>query len=446
MNVFQAGVNYYKQNGVGKFFIRIVKWVPEYLVWKKAMIHGYFFEHVDFYREYIQFKYLKKDNPLYQYIKIRKIKGGMEFCQQHKQKYEVINCGEKIEVVAPECFEEREEIRYVFDSPPIYLTVFQDIEIYGATNLISKGEVALSDVYARDRGKNRYEIEGGGIISCSKEGKSISVVYRNSDKIVEEAINCFGWACNNYFHFTFEILSRLVFVDDIYEEYRSLPILVDQASLNISQMKDLLERVNIYHHPIIPVEKYNRVHVKKLIYISRNLWMPPNFKPGTVTMPEDYMFSRSVADNIRKRVLCEGAKLGESPYKKIFLSRRQCKVQRLTNSVEIEQIFADSGYQIVFPEEMSFDEEVAVFNQADVIAGATGAAFTNIVFCHEGAKVVVITPSSNDAYFFSNIANMVKTQFIVLGADIVKKEKYTSLDTFSLNTNKCKRFIKSMEK
>lgn len=445
MGLFQASIEYYKQNGVGKFILRVIKWIPEYLLWKKAMIHGYLFDHVEWYRKHIRIKNVKKNASEDQYVRrFREIKSGMEYCELSGQAYDILNYGDKVEVVAPKCFEEKDEIRQTFDSPPIYFTIFTDVEIYGGTNVISEGDLALSDMYARDRGKNRYDIEGGGLISCSKKGKWICLTYIDKDEVVEEAINCVGWACNNYFHFTFEILSRLVFLDDMYEEYRSLPILVDQAALNIPQMRDLLDRVNIYQHPIIPVEGYHRVHVKKLYYVSRNLWMPPNFKPRTVTMAEDYMFSRSVADNIRKRVMNEGGKVGQSEYKKIFISRRHCKVQRLTNSVEIEQIFADSGYQVVFPEELSFDEEVAVFNGADVIVGATGAAFTNIVFCHEGAKIGIITPSTNDAYFFSNIANMVNVEFTVLGADIVKKELYTSLDTFSLNVDKCRRFIKSI--
>lgn len=68
-----------------------------------------------------------------------------------------------------------------------------------------------------------------------------------------------------------------------------------------------------------------------------------------------------------------------------------------------------------------------------------------MAFCHEGAKVGIIIPSANDSYFFSNIANMVNVEFIILGADIVKKEKFYSLDTFVLNPDKCRRFIQYIE-
>lgn len=445
MNIFQVGVAYWRENGIGCFWVRVIKWIPKYLEWKRAVIKGWLFNHIDAYRIHLQFKYLKKEDPFYKCIKFREIRDGIEWCESNGLAYEILNHGEKIEVVAPACFEERGETRHMFDSPPIYFTTFRDVDIYGATDLISSGEIAISDIYARDRGKNRYEIERGSIIYCSKKGKWMFVAYRDKGEIVEEAISCVGGACYNYFHFTFEILSRLVFIDDRYEEYRALPILVDQAALNIPQMRDLLERVNIYHHPIIPVEGCHRLHVKKLLYVSRNLWMPLDFKPETVTKAEDYMFSRSVADHIRKRVLGGDSKVGESAYKKIFISRRRCKVQRLSNSIEIEQIFSEHGYQIVFPEEMSFDEEVAVFHRADVIVGATGAAFTNIVFCHEGAKVGIILPSNNDIYFFSNIANMVNVEFIVLGADVVKKEGHISLDIFALNMDKCRRFISFIE-
>ena len=54
--------------------------------------------------------------------------------------------------------------------------------------------------------------------------------------------------------------------------------------------------------------------------------------------------------------------------------------------------------------------------------------------------------SDNDpAYDFANIANMVKVKFIALGADLVKKGEQISLETFSLNPEKCRRFIRTIE-
>ena len=444
-NAFRAGVEFYKKEGIGKFIIRIVKWVPEYIIWRRYWLRSYLFDHVARYRGRIKFGRLQRELNLDAFTEFKTIMGGLEYCKVNSQEYRILNEGEKIEVALAKSFEERSKVqRTIFDSPPIYLTVFTDIDVYGDTNLLSKGRIALSDMCYRDKGIGRYDVEGGCIVSCHRKGKWFQVAYKKTDIVVEEAINCVGWACKNYFHFTFEILSRLPFIDE-YEEYRAMPVLVDAGALQIPQMKDLFDRVNIYKHPIIFVGQNAKIRVKKLVYVSRNLWMPPNFKSGTITTAKDYLFSRSTVDNIRNRILSDERYHRDSSYNKIYLSRRKCGNQRLMNAGEIEKIFAEHGFQIVFPEDWSFEEEVAVFHDADVIVGATGAAFTNMAFCHEGAKVGIIIPSANDSYFFSNIANMVNVEFIILGADIVKKEKFYSLDTFVLNPDKCRRFIQYIE-
>lgn len=444
-NVFGAGVEFLKKEGICKFIIRTIRWIPEYAAWWKLWLRSFFFEHADSYRGKVKRRYLQDEADIDANAKYSKIMGGMEYCRLYKQPYKILNQGEKIEVVLPKCFEEREKIRKtVFDSPPIYLTTFTGVEVYGNTNLLSKDDIALSDMYYLDKGRNRYDLEGGCIVSCHKKGKWIRVAYKKSDVVIDKAINCVGLACKNYYHFTVEIISRLAFADE-FDEYRELPVLVDEAALRIPQMKDLFDRVNVYHHMIIPVGHCSQVHVKELVYVSRNLWMPPNFRSDIVTTAEDYLISRSVVDNIRNRILPDRAGTEGSAYKRIYLSRRNCSVQRLINADEIEKIFSDQGYQIVFTEELTFDEEVAVFYGADVIVGATGAAFTNMIYCHEGAKLGIIIPSENDVYFFSNIANMLNVEFVVLGADVVQKDKYASRDVFALDSEKCKRFIEYVD-
>lgn len=449
-NTFRVGIDFLKKEGVCRFIARVLTWIPEFIIWACTMIKGTFLQwmyenDVFGYGWKLRYKHLKKDGKADSYLAFSTVMGGLEYCKKHNQPYEILNDGEKVEVVLPECFEERDDVRKkVFDSPPIYLTTFMNVAVYSATNLITKDDIAISDLYERDGGRNRYDITGGCISLSPKRKKWFRTVYIATDTVVEEAINCVGWACGNYYHFTYEILSRLAFVDR-YEEYRSLPVLVDAVTMSVPQMKDLFDRVNVYQHPVIPVEKYTRIQVKKLVYVSRNMWMPPNFNLGVTAEEEDYFFSRSVVDNIRDRVLSMQDEMDGAVHRKIYLSRRKCSNQRLVNAVEIEQIFVEHGYHVVFPEELSFAQQVAVFHNADVIVGATGAAFTNMVYCHEGAKVGIIMPSENDPYPFSNIASMVKVRFIVLGADVVKRGWSVSLDTFALNKEKCVRFIEYLD-
>lgn len=444
-NGLAAGISYLRKEGFGKFIKRIVRWLPEYLTWARIWTRTWLCGHVDIYNRLYALHKLKKESKVDSCVKFREIEGGLAFCQKTGQPYEILNDGEKIEVVQTAYFEKRGEKKILFDSPPIYLTVFQEVDVYGATNLLTIGNTALSDMAYIDRGKNRYEIEAGCIIGMQKGGRWLQAAYHATDTVIDRAIHCIGWACTNYYHFMFEILSRLAYVDGR-DEYRDFPILMDAGALAIPQMKDMFDRVNVYRHPVISVSEYERVHVRQLVYVSRNVWIPPGMRRGIAAGAEDYRLSRSVADHIRDRVLDQSLQAKRTlAGRKIFLSRRDCKVQRLENMEEIEQIFVESGYQTVFPGEMSFEEQVAVFHNADVVVGVTGAAFTNIVFCHEGAQVGMIFSDNDPAYDFANIANMVKVKFIALGADLVKKGEQISLETFSLNPEKCRRFIRTIE-
>ncbi len=444
-NAFAAGIDYLRKEGFGKFIARSVRWPLEYLKWKSIWLRSWLCCHSSIFQKYYTLYNLKKRSKVDSFTKFKRVEGGLEFCRKTGQPYEILNDAEKIEVVQAAWFEKCKTKKIFFDSPPIYLTTFKEADIYGATNLITVGSTALSDMAYINRTKNRYQIEAGCIIGAHKEGKWLQAAYKATNTVIDKAISCMGWACTNYYHFTFEILSRLMYVDGR-SEYRDFPILVDAGVLAIPQMKDMLDRVNVYHHPIIPVGEYERVRVRNLVYVSRNLWIAPGMRKGIEEDAQDYLMSRSIADHIRNRILEESLQgKRASTGRKIFLSRRNCKVQRLVNTDEIEQIFSDSGYQMVFTEKLTFDEEAALFNNADVIVGVTGAAFTNIVFCHEGAQIGMILADSHPPYDFCNIANMVRAEFTALGAELVHSGEQISLDTFRLDPAKCRRFIRMIE-
>ena len=67
-----------------------------------------------------------------------------------------------------------------------------------------------------DKDQGRYNI-GGGSLAKYRNGKYILATYRESNLVVEKAISMLGWRPDNYYHFTFEIISRLTFADQFEE-------------------------------------------------------------------------------------------------------------------------------------------------------------------------------------------------------------------------------------
>jgi capsular polysaccharide biosynthesis protein len=77
---------------------------------------------------------------------------------------------------------------------------------------------------------------------------------------------------------------------------------------------------------------------------------------------------------------------------KLYLARQQSPRRNFLNEDQLRAEVSELGFTVIFPEQLSIDEQLALFNSADVIVGCTGAAFANVLYCKEDARVVEIIP------------------------------------------------------
>jgi Glycosyltransferase 61 len=60
--------------------------------------------------------------------------------------------------------------------------------------------------------------------------------------------------------------------------------------------------------------------------------------------------------------------------------------------------------EIVAPETLSFPQQVALFSQAAVIAGAHGAGFSNMAFASPGTRIIELIGPRGDREQFGSLA------------------------------------------
>lgn len=87
-----------------------------------------------------------------------------------------------------------------------------------------------------------------------------------------------------------------------------------------------------------------------------------------------------------------------SSIKKIFLSRiNQAIIQPnhrvLVNERELCRLMESRGYTIVFPELLSFADQIGLFTAADIVVGVGGAGMFNTLFCKEGTVLLTLESS-----------------------------------------------------
>jgi capsular polysaccharide biosynthesis protein len=91
---------------------------------------------------------------------------------------------------------------------------------------------------------------------------------------------------------------------------------------------------------------------------------------------------------------------------RVYLARRP-RSSRPFNGEEVETWAIELGFRVVFVEELSFSDQVALFRGAEFVIGPTGAAFTNMLFASAKARglrfVGKAEPFEN---YFSNLSTV----------------------------------------
>jgi capsular polysaccharide biosynthesis protein len=80
--------------------------------------------------------------------------------------------------------------------------------------------------------------------------------------------------------------------------------------------------------------------------------------------------------------------------RRLYVSRRGQPMRVMVNEMALEAALVRRGFQIVRPERMSVADQIALFSQAEVIVGPTGAGLTNAVFAAPGCQFVEIQPEN----------------------------------------------------
>lgn len=76
---------------------------------------------------------------------------------------------------------------------------------------------------------------------------------------------------------------------------------------------------------------------------------------------------------------------------RIFLSRSsKLRNQRISNASDVESVFSELDFKILYPEDLSIDEQLKYYSAAKIIAGFSGSGMHNIVFSSPGTILIEV--------------------------------------------------------
>lgn len=198
----------------------------------------------------------------------------------------------------------------------------------------------------------------------------------------------------NYYHWTIEIIPKLKYFLSLNLNTENIKIILPAHVKHIKSFSVMLEILLGSRFDFVYISKDQIAKVQKLYIVTT----PSNivFNPRkNANFGADFLYFDKISiDFLRNSILFSSQyKLFLKTYKnkfegkKIFLARKE-QLSRQYNQNDVKNLVAKYGFVSVFLEELSFFEQIYLFQNIEFLIGASGAAWTNLIYVNKGVKAI----------------------------------------------------------
>jgi len=320
-----------------------------------------------------------------------------------------------------------------------YTVRIKNAIVYGDSNLItlSSGKV-LFDMPAYDK-LRRYEYTNYNSKIIKVKGNHV-YYWKGITHPLEKAVWMGGNFSWNYYHLLYEFVIKFLYLNKS-DIPLNVPVLVDQRCLEVPQYKELLDIANYKDYKLIGVDRSWRFSVGEIIYINCPNFIPLNNVDDKDSRVDDIQFNISALCDLRNYFLPYSS--NREFHKRIYISRKNASRRRRFNEDAVMQLLSEFGFETVCPEKLSIPDQISLFNQADWIIGGSGAAFTNLLFCNSGTKVILLTKGRGVNSIFSTIACAINVDLVYITEEDTNKDIFFNgiHDVFELDISYLREFL-----
>lgn len=275
-----------------------------------------------------------------------------------------------------ECIKNGAEVTYVLEEEngiKQFVLSLQDGIVVNQGGIITSDGKILTDT-------ETYKQDQQGLMRDDRDISTEELMYFDGTLAV---ISSPGQQC--YYHWLLQVIPRLKILHDSKLDYDKIYLYAD--NFNFSWQKETLYRVmdffGILHSKLLFVYKKNIVQAKKLLVPSVP-WLPSKSQFWDVK-PE--WFKSFFKDVFIDQTLMSETK---QTSKHVFISRSKANYRRINNELVLMELLSKKGFVSYCLEELSISEQVALFNNAEIIVGPHGAGWTNLIFCNPQTKIIEI--------------------------------------------------------
>lgn len=191
----------------------------------------------------------------------------------------------------------------------------------------------------------------------------------------------FGVASSNYGHWFLEYLPRMLAFERAGID-ADVPLFVNEG-MPASHLESM-QLLNAGKRRVMFVPKGATLRFARLGVAPVPAYFPLDTEGGTydTVWPADIF--GALKEAIEQSVGVDRHPVGA----RLFISRKSFAQRKLLNEEAIEQQLVRLGFEVIYPELLSFTEQVRKFSSARIVVGSCSSALTNCIFCPAGTVVL----------------------------------------------------------
>jgi hypothetical protein len=214
---------------------------------------------------------------------------------------------------------------------------------------------------------------------------------------------------HNYFHWLYDVLPRLLLIKNN----------VSFNKVYVNEDKDfqteILSAFGFDSLHVLPARKYPWL-LAKTVYGVKFLNSFNTLTPDLVSYVRQVMLEKFGGNNKS----CKN-----NGNKRLYISRSDAHGRLITNENTVVEYLSSIGFERLCPGQLSMEEQVSLFSQAECVVGPHGAAMSNLTFCRKGCSVIELFPDSYKIDLYKTIAGAVGARYVSLGG-----ENMSSMDDY----------------
>jgi hypothetical protein len=283
-------------------------------------------------------------------------------------------------------------------SRPLYVACLGAARVRGRSAVIEIEGLGLLDYLDWERDLFDCELEiDPAIFHASRDAAWIIGPQDDGPSIdLDEAFTLLGPDSGAFGDWMVQFLPRYV-AADMSGQLPPVPVLVDaRMPPSIYRCIEVMVPRGV---EIIRIPTYATARVRRL-WCASNLQYAPTFEKMDGRFRWDYLASppataRSVVRETRRRADAAIAG-GASGPERVFLGRRPRLWRKLVNYAAIEAVAEARGFQVVYPEDLSFDDQVRLLRGARFVIAPEGSALFLLYFSEPGTKLCILNDTMTE--------------------------------------------------